>query len=59
MSIWILTVWLVLPNGMLETVRVEHYPTEEACLAESAKVEMPKGVSWIASCRAGLRDSKL
>lgn len=58
MSIWILTVWLVLPNGMLETVRVEHFRTEAECLTASAEVEMPKGVSWIASCRAGLKDSK-
>lgn len=58
MTIWILTVWLILPNGMLETMRVEHYPTEAACLAASAEVKMPPRVSWIASCRAGLKDSK-
>lgn len=54
MTVWILTVWLVLPNGMLETVRVDHYPTEAACLEASSEVKMPARVSWIASCRPGL-----
>jgi len=54
-SIWILTVWLVLPNGMLETVSQAVYESEARCLAVSAEIEMPDGVSWISSCRAGIR----
>lgn len=58
MNIWILTVWLVLPNGTLETVSQTAYESEDRCLAVSAEIEMPEGVSWIASCRPGLEDSK-
>jgi len=58
MAIWILTVWLVLPNGLLETVSQAVYESEAHCLAAAAEIEMPDGVSWISSCRAGIKDSK-
>lgn len=53
MSIWILTVWLVLANGSLEVTSQTEFVNNADCLAAAAKIEMPEGVSWIASCKAG------
>lgn len=52
MSIWILTVWLVLANGSLEVTSQTEFTNKDACLAATAEIEMPEGASWIASCKA-------
>jgi len=48
MTNWILIVWLVNSANSLELIKIDHFETEQECIATMVQLDMEP--SWIASC---------